>query len=278
MPAPDAGHVAALTDFIAGRERLLVLTGAGCSTGSGIPDYRDREGEWKSASPIQYPDFVAKAHARRRYWARSSVGWPRFSQASPNGAHRALARIEQQGQLGCLVTQNVDRLHQRAGSEQVIDLHGRLDRVACLDCGRSVSRDALQTELESLNPHWHFGGGETTPDGDVDLGDADYEVFRVPDCAECGGMLKPAVVFFGESIPAETTRAANAALEDADGLLVVGSSLMVFSGFRFARHMAAKGLPVAAVNLGRTRADDMIDLKVTGDAATVLQQVAGLLD
>ncbi len=275
---PAAEAVAALTEFIGACERLLVLTGAGCSTGSGIPDYRDRDGEWKSASPIQFRDFVASDHMRRRYWARSTVGWPRFRRAQPNGAHEALAALEAGGHVATLVTQNVDRLHQRAGSRDVIDLHGRLDRVSCLDCGDDTPRDDFQQRLERRNPHWRFGEVPTTPDGDVDLGDADYASFDVPVCRLCGGVLKPSVVFFGETIPAATTRAANDALEAADGLLVVGSSLMVFSGFRFARRMAEKGLPVAAVNLGKTRADDLIDLKVAGDAAHVLTRVAGSVD
>ncbi len=275
---PAAETLAALTDFVGACERLLVLTGAGCSTASGIPDYRDHDGEWKSASPIQYRDFVASDHMRRRYWARSTVGWPRFRRAQPNGAHEALANLEAGGHVGALVTQNVDRLHQRAGSRRVIDLHGRLDRVICLECGDETSRDEFQLRLEELNPDWRFDDVPTTPDGDVDLGEADYASFEVPACRRCGGMLKPRVVFFGESIPAATTRAANDALEAADGLLVVGSSLMVFSGFRFARRIAEKGLPVAAVNLGKTRADDLISLKVAGDAAHVLKRVAGSVD
>ena len=275
-PGPD--ELEALAAFMRGRDRLLVLTGAGCSTASGIPDYRDHDGAWKSGAPIQFRDFVAKAQFRRRYWARSTIGWPRFAAAEPNGAHRALAGLERRGRVAQVVTQNVDRLHQRAGSGAVIDLHGRLDRVGCLDCELRMPREDFQAQLEFTNPHWRFDDAATTPDGDVDLGDADYASFHVPDCGRCGGILKPEVVFFGESIPVATTRAANAALDAADGLLVVGSSLMVFSGFRFARHMAQNGRPVAAVNLGVTRADDLIGLKLAGDAAHVLQQVAGLLD
>ena len=266
-----------LAELVEDSERLLVLTGAGCSTESGIPDYRDRHGEWKHARPVQYQDFVGSADVRRRYWARSLIGWQRVAAARPNGAHHALARLEASGRLACLITQNVDGLHQKAGSSDVIDLHGRLDTVDCLECGRCSPREDLQTSLERLNPGWRAQTAATAPDGDVDLGDAEYDAFAVPDCPVCGGVLKPSVVFFGEMVPRHRTAEALTQLERADALLVVGSSLMVWSGYRFARGAAERGLPVAAVNLGRTRADEQITLKVAAPCGEVLPRMVEYL-
>lgn len=251
-----------LAEFAQRHSRLLVLTGAGCSTASGIPDYRAADGSWKRQPPVQYQDFVRSAQIRRRYWARSLLGWPRIRDAQPNATHQALATLEWQGRLHWLLTQNVDGLHQRAGSGRVIDLHGRLDNVVCLDCGRSVGRDLVQQELEQANPAWAALVVTVAPDGDADPGDVDYDDFRPPACTGCGGMLKPDVVFFGEQVPKQTVADAFARLEEADALLVVGSSLMVWSGYRFVRAARAAGKPVAAVNLGRTRADAELDLKV----------------
>lgn len=246
----------ALAAFIGRSRRLLVLTGAGCSTESGIPDYRDGHGEWKHARPVQLQDFLKDPRARQRYWGRSLSGWPRVASASPNAAHHALARLEASGRVHCLITQNVDGLHQKAGSRNVIDLHGRLERVICLGCGEALSRATVQRTLEHLNPGWRErSAGRTAPDGDVHLEGVDYSRFRVPDCRRCAGLLKPDVVFFGESVPRERVAGAFAALETADALLVVGSSLMVWSGYRFVRGARERGLPVAVLNLGRTRAD-----------------------
>lgn len=260
--APGSAAYPDLAEFARRHCRLLVLTGAGCSTGSGIPDYRAADGSWKRQPPVQYQDFVRSAGVHRRYWARSLLGWPRIRDARPNATHQALATLERQGRLHWLLTQNVDGLHQRAGSERVIDLHGRLDTVVCLDCGRSVGRDVVQEELERTNPLWAELAVTVAPDGDADPGDVDYDDFRPPVCAGCGGMLKPDVVFFGEQVPKRTVADAFDRLEEADALLVVGSSLMVWSGYRFVRAARAAGKPVAAVNLGRTRADAELDLKV----------------
>src|SRR5689334_13591183 len=265
----------ALADFIERYPRLFVLTGAGCSTDSGIPDYRDADGGWKRAQPVTLQAFMSEPRTRRRYWARSLVGWQRFGHATPNAAHRALARLEQRGNVERLVTQNVDRLHQAAGSTDVIDLHGRLDLVRCMDCWRLQPRAELQDELLLLNPSWAQLDARTAPDGDADLDGLDFGTFEVPPCSYCAGVLKPDVVFFGESVPKERVEAAMHHLQQADAMLVVGSSLMVYSGYRFAQAAAAAGKPIAAVNLGRTRADDLLTLKVTQPCAEALAFLLG---
>ncbi|MGB0723043.1 MAG: NAD-dependent protein deacetylase [Gammaproteobacteria bacterium] len=263
----------ALRAFVQAHPRLFVLTGAGVSTGSGIPDYRDARGEWKRPAPVQYREFVDHPHTRQRYWARSLVGWPWFADAKPNTAHRQLVDLEQAGHVHQLVTQNVDRLHQRAGSRRVIDLHGRLDRVVCLSCGHRSDRAPLQERLKLENPGFARQVAEIGPDGDAYLEGVDFSAFLVPDCDACGGLLKPDVVFFGESVPRERVDQALSALARADGLLVLGSSLMVYSGFRYCRFAAENGIPIAAVNLGRTRADDLLDLKVNLPVDQALEAV-----
>jgi NAD-dependent SIR2 family protein deacetylase len=274
----DGAGTEALARFLGRHNRLFVLTGAGCSTASGIPDYRDPAGEWKHARPVQYADFMARHSVRQRYWARSMVGWPRMAAAAPNRAHRSLTALQQRGQVERLVTQNVDGLHQKAGSESVIDLHGRIDAVVCMACGLGLSRADWQAEVATLNPVWerHIGAASDRPDGDVEIAQADYAGFVVPPCPRCGGIVKPDVVFFGEAVPAGRVSAAKAALAAADALLVVGSSLMVFSGFRFARHAAEAHKPIVIVNRGRTRADDLAALKIDGDCGDVLGGVLAL--
>jgi NAD-dependent SIR2 family protein deacetylase len=264
-----------LRDFIARHQRLLVLTGAGCSTASGIPDYRDAAGQWKRAQPVTLQDFLASEHTRKRYWARGLVGWRLMRRAQPNDAHRSLANLERSGGIEHLVTQNVDGLHQAAGSRSVIDLHGRVDTVVCLGCKRRSPRESIQTELVARNPAFAALDAHGAPDGDADLEGVDFAAFEVPPCDACGGLLKPDVVFFGESVPAERVRLAMAAADRADALLVVGSSLMVLSGFRFAKAMAAAGKPIAAVNLGRTRADDLLALKVEDRCTDALAFLRG---
>jgi NAD-dependent SIR2 family protein deacetylase len=260
----------ALHDFIERHPRLFVLTGAGCSTDSGIPDYRDADGEWKRGRPIMLQDFLARERSRKRYWARSLVGWRRMQTARPNDAHRALVALEERGRVAALVTQNVDGLHQAAGSRDVIDLHGRVDVVRCMSCERRVPREAVQTELAARNPAFAELAARAAPDGDAELDDVDFASFTVPCCAACGGLLKPDVVFFGERVPHERVLAGFAALERADAMLVVGSSLMVYSGYRFAKAMADAGKPIAAVNLGRTRADELLTLKLSARCADAL--------
>lgn len=259
----------ALSGYIDAHARLFVLTGAGCSTDSGIPDYRDADGQWKRTQPVTFQAFIGDPAVRQRYWARSLVGWRRFGQARPNATHRALAALEARDKLDLLLTQNVDGLHQAAGSMRVIDLHGRLDQVRCLACNLYLPREGFQRELERLNPVWSEFEAVDAPDGDADL-EADFSGFVVPPCPRCGGMLKPDVVFFGEGVPRERVEAGMQALQRADAMLVVGSSLMVYSGYRFARAAAAAGKPIAAVNLGRTRADAMLALKIEQPCAAAL--------
>lgn len=256
--------------FLQNVDSLVVLTGAGVSTASGIPDYRDSDGNWKHAQPIQYADFVRSKSARRRYWSRSYTGWQHFGNARPNAAHHALARLEFAGKIDTLVTQNVDRLHSAAGSQRVIDLHGDLGAVRCLGCGATQSRADFQQALGTANPGWRATVSSYKPDGDAELSRASHEDFVVQACERCGGVVKPDVVLFGEAVPKERVAAATAALARADALLVVGSSLMLFSGFRFVRQAQTENKPVVIVNLGRTRADGVAELKVEADCAQAL--------
>lgn len=260
-----------LADFATRHRRLLVLTGAGCSTHAGIPDYRDANGAWKRNEPMRFQLFVGDAVARKRYWARSMLGWRTMAGANPTVAHRALAHLESEGHVQLLVTQNVDGLHNAAGSQQVIDLHGRIDTVCCLGCAARSSRRALQDELLRRNPGWAALDARSAPDGDADLTDQDFAQFDVPCCVQCGGMLKPDVVFFGESVPRDRVAAVREALTQADAMLVVGSSLMVYSGYRFVEEAVSAGKPVAVVNIGRTRADAVLTVKVEQEVGATLQ-------
>lgn len=266
----ETGAAAELHEWLPSFRRVFVLTGAGCSTGSGIPDYRDGDGQWKRAQPVTYQAFVGDPTVNARYWARSFVGWPRIAAARPNAAHYALAGLQERGIVSALVTQNVDGLHQRAGSEAVIDLHGRLDAVVCLSCASTQPRTELQTWLAERNPDWAGLQAATAPDGDADLEGRDFAAFRVPACPRCGGMLKPDVVFFGENVPRPRYLQAQQALQDSDAVLVVGSSLMVYSGYRFVRAAHEAGMPIAIVNRGRTRADDLASLKIDAEAGETL--------
>jgi NAD-dependent SIR2 family protein deacetylase len=268
MAALDPAHDR-LYRWIAGHRHVFALTGAGCSTASGIPDYRDEQGGWKRRPPVMIQAFRAEAAVYQRYWARAYAGWARFASAQPGAAHRAFAAWEAAGTLSHLVTQNVDGLHERAGSRAVIDLHGRLDEVVCLGCGTRTSRAALQDVMAAANPGWQ-AAAVTAPDGDADVDGAAIASFAAPRCPPCNGLLKPDVVFFGENVPAQRYETARDALAAADALLVAGSSLMVYSGFRFVRQAREAGLPIAIVNRGRTRGDDLAELKVEGDVGAVL--------
>ncbi|WP_046078493.1 NAD-dependent protein deacetylase [Halomonas sp. HG01] len=264
--APLGADLEALAAFVASTPRLAVLTGAGVSTASGIPDYRDDGGDWKRSPPMQHGVFMGSQAARQRYWARALIGFRTLQEARPNEAHDALAWLEAEGRVIGIITQNVDGLHRRAGSRRVIELHGRADLVRCMGCGATRMRHDLHAELARHNPDWLDTGARAGPDGDADL-EADFAGFSVPDCTRCGdGIWKPDVVFFGDSVPRPRVDEAFALLEEADGLLVVGSSLMVYSGFRFAREAARAGKPLACLNLGLTRADDLYTLKVTAVA------------
>lgn len=266
-PAADA-----LVRFLGDARRLFVLTGAGCSTGSGIPDYRDVDGSWKHRRPTTFQRFLESAATRRRYWAGSLVGWERIADAAPNGAHAALARLEAAGGLHWLLTQNVDGLHRRAGNRRLTELHGRLDRVVCLACRVRFPRERFQVALRAANPDWEHDSAAALPkpDGDTGVAADRLDDFRVPDCPRCGGVLKPDVVFFGETVPRERVEEGFARLAEADRVLVVGSSLMIWSGYRFVRRARELGLPVAAVNLGRTRADAELALKVAAPCEEAL--------
>jgi NAD-dependent SIR2 family protein deacetylase len=258
-----------LYDWIARHRRVFALTGAGCSTASGIPDYRDDHGEWKRRPPVMIQAFRSQDAVYRRYWARACSGWPRLTAAAPNASHRAFAAWESAGTLWQLVTQNVDGLHQRAGSHAVIDLHGRLDVVVCLGCGDRTSRAEVQEAMSADNPVWR-AKADTAPDGDADVDAALIESFNAPRCTRCDGQLKPDVVFFGENVPRDRYERACTSLGGADALLVAGSSLMVYSGYRFVRLAHEAGLPIALVNLGRTRGDDLAELKIEADVGPAL--------
>jgi len=263
-----------LQHFIQSHPDLLVLTGAGCSLASGIPTYRDRQGNWQRNNPIQHKEFVELHSRRQRYWARSYAGWPAVAAAKPNTTHMVMADWERKGLIRMLVTQNVDRLHQRAGQEKVIDLHGRLDQVICLDCDRISSRFEVQQRLAQLNPQLTTTG-ILAPDGDADVADSLVAQVVVPDCDRCGGLLKPNVVFFGDSVKRDTVNCIYQTLEQSAALLVVGSSLMVFSGFRFCRRAHELGKPMACINPGKTRADELFQLKIAADCSEVLDSLPG---
>lgn len=271
-PAPESEALAAhaLRDWLHAHRSVFVLTGAGVSTGSGIPDYRGADGQWKRRAPITYQAFLEDPAMRARYWARSFVGWPMVSRAQPNEAHVALATLEARDKLSVLVTQNVDGLHARAGQRDVIDLHGRIDQVACLACSQRIPRASVQAMLAERHPDWSEIVAHAAPDGDADLELLDFSSFRAPPCPHCGGLLKPDVVFFGENVPRTRVDAAARALHRADAMLVAGSSLMVYSGFRFARMAREMGLPLAILTRGVTRADHLATLKLHADCGTTL--------
>ena len=273
-----------LLDLVRGR-RVVVLAGAGCSTESGIPDYRGPEGSLRTRKPMQYQEFVRSDASRVRYWARSAVGWRRIAEARPNAGHLALARLEEGGAVRGIITQNVDGLHHAAGSRRVVELHGSLAAVRCLGCGRAEPRADFQARLMELNAGWEerlaagmeAGRVEQAPDGDAELPAWAVESFRVPACPGCGGVVKPDVVFFGENVPAGTVEEAWSLFGEAEVLLVAGSSLTVYSGRRFIYRAQQEGVPVAVVNLGPTRADEVAAARVEGTLGLVLPRLAGAL-
>jgi NAD-dependent deacetylase sirtuin 4 len=262
--------VAPLVDLLAGR-RFVALTGAGCSTESGIPDYRGG-GRTGPRNPIQHDAFLRRREVRQRYWARATIGWAHFRAAEPNPAHRALAALEAAGPLAGVITQNVDRLHHRAGSRRVVELHGALAEVRCLGCGAAEERDDVQGRLLEANPGWLKSASEIQlrPDGDSELPGDLVAGFAVVGCRVCGGELKPDVVFFGGTVGERTMADAWALFERAEVLLVVGSSLTVYSGFRFVRRARELDLPIALVNRGPTRADDLVHTKISAAASEIL--------
>lgn len=280
----EIGSVAAdgwrrMLDVLA-RRRIIVLAGAGISTESGIPDYRGA-GAARRRAPVQYQEFVRSESARARYWARSTIGWPRMRAARPNAAHRALARMERSGHVRGIITQNVDGLHHAAGSRRVVELHGSLALVRCIDCGTDVARDDFQECLLAANTDWpplaRERAFDIAPDGDADLPDAMLASFHVPRCAVCAGMMKPHVVFFGENVPAAVVCDAWKVFDDGDVVLVTGSSLAVYSGRRFIDRASRDGVPIAVVNRGPTRADGVAAAKIDGALGAVLPAIADAL-
>ncbi len=265
---------AALEELVAAGG-VVALTGAGLSTGSGIPDYRGPTGIARSATPMTYQVFTGGRDARQRYWARSHLGWRFMTGAQPNPGHVAVARLQAAGVLGGIVTQNVDGLHQAAGAREVIELHGALRDVVCLQCHEQSTRAALHDRLAAANPGWGRDVVAMKPDGDVDLDDVTG--FVLVDCASCGGLLKPDVVYFGETVPRDRVDAAFALVDEARALLVLGSSLKVMSGYRFVLHAKRRGLPVAIVNQGVTRGDPQADLKVDAELSDTLVALADAL-
>lgn len=275
MPEREALTAAATYGVDFAREkmaskRILALTGAGISTDSGIPDYR---GAGRVARhPMTFDVFMGSKDAQIRYWARSFIGWNRIAEAQPNRGHFAIAQAESLGKVFQVVTQNVDNLHQKAGAKNVIDLHGRLDQVRCMSCAQSISRIDMDKMLAELNPEINRTGDfEFTPDGDAEV-DAS-ENFQIPVCRNCGGVLKPDVVFFGESVPTDTVELAMKRLDEAEVLLVAGTSLTVNSGLRFARRAARANKPIIIVNIGATKADELATAKIEANTSLVLERL-----
>jgi NAD-dependent SIR2 family protein deacetylase len=274
---PDAlliSDLERLTRFIADHRRILVLTGAGISTASGIPGYRDADGVRRGRAPIQGPEFRASEAVRRRYWARSMVGWPLLQAARPNAAHRALANLQAAGRVSSVITQNVDGLHGASGSADVLELHGNIHHVACLDCGALQARARLQQWLLAANPALALADARPAPDGDAHLEPESLADFRLPACTACGGMLQPDVVFFGDAVPGWRTEEASRRVDAADALLVLGSSLMVHSGYRLCTRASQAGKPLAAINIGKTRADALLHWKAEQSAERLLPLLA----
>lgn len=254
---------------------VVVLSGAGLSTESGIPDYRGPTGLLRRAQPMTYQAFTASADARQRYWARSHTGWRQVATARPNAGHHAVAELERRGLVSAVITQNVDGLHQAAGSRRVVELHGGLDRVRCLSCGERSSRLTLDHRLSAANEGWHAVAESVNPDGDATLADELVTRFQVVDCRDCGGVLKPDVIFFGENAPRDRVTECFALTEAASLLLVLGSSLTVQSGYRFVRRATALGIPVAIINQGPTRGDAEAVLTLDAPLGSALTALVG---
>ncbi len=266
-----------LADLLRLNPRFTVLTGAGCSTESGLPAYRDEDGEWKHSKPMQHQDFMGQESRRKFYWARSMLAWPTFKQAKPSRAHSAIRELVEQQYCGQVITQNVDRLHQIAGVSDALDLHGRLDQVRCMGCQQLSCRDSLQSILTSLNSNFQASKKALKPDGDVDIETDLLNSFKVPNCEQCGGVLKPNVVFFGDVLDPEVVKQASSAIDTSPGLLVVGSSLMVYSGLRYVKQAIVQQKPVVIINQGLTRGDELCTLKIEREAGEVLTDLNKML-
>uniref|UniRef100_A0A3B4A6T5 NAD-dependent protein deacylase n=1 Tax=Periophthalmus magnuspinnatus TaxID=409849 RepID=A0A3B4A6T5_9GOBI len=275
----DVQYVEQLQDFVSRASHLFVMTGAGLSTESGIPDYRSENvGLYARTTrrPMEHMEFIRSAKSRQRYWARNFVGWPQFSSHQPNVAHRVLQQWEERGKLHWLVTQNVDALHSKAGQKRLTELHGCTHRVICLGCGDISAREDLQRHFEALNPDWTAHAGAVAPDGDVFLEEDQVQYFRVPSCERCGGVLKPDVTFFGDTVNKTKVQFVHERLAESDAVLVVGSSLQVYSGYRFVLFANDRKIPVAIINIGSTRADHLAQIKVSGRCGEVLSLIQPL--
>lgn len=269
-------EIETLQRFMDTHRKLFILTGAGISTESGIPDYRsEKVGLYATSSkrPVQYIDFLKKADVRQRYWARNYVAWPRFSSFRPNKSHYILSEWEKKDKINWLVTQNVDALHYKAGSQRLTELHGSAHRVMCLSCNFKTSRHTLQKMFKDHNPDWKAEANEVRPDGHVDLESEKIRLFKVPDCPSCGGVLKPEITFFGDNVPKKTVHMLLEKMLNSDGVLVIGSSLEVYSGYRFVNRACTDGIDIAILNIGRTRGDKHATTKVSGVISNVLQRL-----
>ena len=252
------------------RRPWLVLTGAGISAASGVPTYRDDEGIWQRKPPVTHQEFMTSHKARQRFWLRNMVGWKFISQAQPNPAHNSLVALERAEAVSGIITQNVDGLHQRAGSCETIDLHGRVDTIVCMNCGAKIARSALQPWMEAHNPSSAAYSASAAPDGDADIDTLDYSSMQVPSCEICGGVLKPDAVFFGDTIPKPRLADCQRKLESACGLVVIGSSLSTYSGYRFCLWASRANKPIVIINQGVTRGDPLATAKITDNCASVL--------
>ncbi|CAL1536153.1 unnamed protein product [Lymnaea stagnalis] len=265
-----------LQSFISEHSKLFVLTGAGISTESGIPDYRS-EGVGLYATsktrPVQYADFLKKETIRQRYWARNFIGWPRFSSFQPNRSHYILSDWERLGKVHWLVTQNVDALHYKAGSQNVTELHGSAHRVICLSCNFKFTRHAMQDMIIDINPDWSSEAVSIGPDGDVALNSANISDFKVPTCPKCCGILKPEITFFGDNVPKNTVHFVLEKMFESDAVLVIGSSLEVYSGYRFMHRARECGMKIAIINIGPTRADKLADIRISARCGDILQRL-----
>ncbi|GAA3030211.1 NAD-dependent protein deacetylase, SIR2 family [Actinokineospora globicatena] len=277
-PLPRTTSLDAVVDVV-GKGRVAILSGAGLSTESGIPDYRGAAGSLRKHIPMTYGEFTGSAHARQRYWARSHIGWRTIAAAAPNAGHHAVTALHGTGLISGVITQNVDGLHQAAGTPGVIDLHGNLDRVICLNCQASTPRVELDERMRDANPDFHAIAPDTVnPDGDVYLPEEETLKFTVVGCATCDGVLKPDVVFFGENVPPGRVRQCNDVVDDAAAMLVLGSSLTVMSGLRFVRRAATNGTPVVIITLGPTRGDAHATVRVDRPLGEALTELVGRLN
>lgn len=271
-------QTAKLVEALEDKRAIWILSGAGISAPSGIPTYRDRYGQWKAANPIQHNDFIQQEASRQRYWARSAVGFAMTHLATPNAAHEAVTRLQNEGLTSQIITQNVDRLHSAAGAAGVIDLHGRLDQVICLGCGLTSKRADFQPRLVEHNPDLTAYAAKLLPDGDAQVDDYDMNQIKIPACESCGGTIMPDVVFFGGTVPKQRVDAAFKSLAEADCVLVVGSSLTVYSGFRFPRWAHQNGLPLYAINQGEMRGAELFDLILQESCEDALPTIADALE